>query len=250
LQSPGKLYIIGTGPGGIDHMSLKAVRAIKDSEYIIGHATYIHRVKELLDGKKIIYSSMGKEVARVKKAIELAGKSKVSLLSGGDPGFYGMLPLVAEIIASYNMEIDWESIPGISAVNAVNSLLGSPISGDCAIISLSDLLIPWEEIEKKLRFALKADFTIAIYNPSSRTRKPNLKKAIKIIKEIRGDCWIGVVRNAMRMNQSVKVYRLKEFEKFIDEIDMNTTIIVGNSKTIFRNGILYTPRGYGRKYDI
>ncbi len=250
MQSPGKLYVIGTGPGGIEYMSLRAVEAIKDSEYILGHRTYIQRVEELLDGKKVIHSSMGKEVERVRKAIELAESSRVSLLSGGDPGFYGMLPLVAEIIASYNIEIDWEAIPGISAVNAVNTLLGSPISGDCAIISLSDLLIPWEEIEEKLRFALKGDFPIAIYNPSSRTRKPNLEKAIDVIEELRGDCWIGVVRNAMRPGQSVRVYRLKEFKGFLDEIDMNTTIIVGNSRTNFKNGILYTPRGYGRRYNI
>jgi len=251
LQSQGKLYVVGIGPGNVELMTVRAKKAIEESDYVIGYKTYVDRISDLLEGKKVMTTPMRKEVERVEIALNLARQHVVSLISGGDPSVYGILPLVIEYVVENNLDVTIEVVPGVTALNAASALLGSPISGDHAVVSLSDLLVPWNQIEKRLVHALKGDFVTAIYNPSSRRRKENLKKALKLIRKFRGDVWVGVVRNAFRDCESITMKRVSELED--DEVDMNTILIVGNSETVVRKGakeVMYTPRGYSRKYSI
>jgi len=201
----------------------------------------------------VITTPMRKEVERVKLAFQLAEKGTVSLVTGGDPSIYGILPLVVEYAVENGIEIDIEAIPGVSALNTASSLLGSAISGDHAVVSLSDLLVPWNVIEKRLLYALKGDFVTAIYNPSSRKRKSNLTKALEIIKGIRGDVYVGVVKNAFREGEQVSILRISELERKLAEepefVDMSTILIVANSETVVREK-MYTPRGYSAKYEV
>ncbi len=248
MQSQGKLYVVGLGPGSQDMLTIRALMAIEESEYIVGYEKYVKRISSLIAGKKVVTTGMHKEVERVKIAVELAKNSVVSLVSGGDPSIYGMLPLVVEYLLENGIEINVEVVPGITALNAASALLGSPISGDHAVVSLSDLLVPWNEVEKKLLYALKGDFVVAIYNPSSRRRRGNLKKALDIIMAERGDVFVGVVKNAFREGQEVYIKRISEIS--VDEIDMNTILIVSSPKTVVKNGKMLTPRGYSSKYDV
>lgn len=248
MQSQGKLYVVGIGPGNVELMTLKARKVIEESEYVVGYKTYVERISDLLEGKKVVTTPMRKEVERVEIALNLAREHVVSLISGGDPSVYGILPLVVEYVVENNLDVAIEVVPGVTAVNAASALLGSPISGDHAVVSLSDLLVPWSQIEKRLIYALKGDFVIAIYNPSSRRRKKNLRKALKLIRKFRGDVWVGVVRNAFRDGERVAVKRVSELEE--DEVDMNTILIVGNSESVAARGFMFTPRGYSRKYKI
>ncbi|ADC66401.1 precorrin-3B C17-methyltransferase [Ferroglobus placidus DSM 10642] len=248
MRSQGKLYIVGIGPGCRELMTLKAKKAIESSDYVIGHKRYVDFVRDLVKGK-IIESGMGREVERVRLAVELAKNNVVSLVSGGDPCVYGIAPLVIEYIQSKGVSVDYEIIPGVSALNSASPLLGSPISGDHAVVSLSDLLVPWEIIERRLRKALEGDFVIAIYNPSSRKRKGNLEKAMKIVMEHRGDVFVGVVKNACREGEEVRIMKCSEVISS-DFVDMSTIIFVPNSETVIKNGMMLTPRGYSRKYEV
>jgi precorrin-3B C17-methyltransferase len=229
-------------------LTLKALRAIEESEYVVGYKTYVERICSLTNRKKIITTKMREELERVRKAVELAKESTVSLVTGGDPSIYGILPLVVEYLLKNNIEVEVEVIPGVSALNAASSLLGSPISGDYAVISLSDLLVPWNVIEGRLIYALMGDFVVAIYNPSSRKRKSNLRKAIELIIRYRGDVYVGVVKNAFRESQQVRILKASEILKNPDFVDMNTILIVSNSGTIVKDGVMLTPRGYSSKY--
>ncbi|MFN3383423.1 MAG: precorrin-3B C(17)-methyltransferase [Archaeoglobaceae archaeon] len=241
LQSQGKLYVVGIGAGK-DLLTLKALRAIEESEYIVGYKRYVEEISDLIKGKKIITTGMREEIKRVEIAIELAKKSIVSLVSGGDPGIYGILPFVFEYVMDKDLEVEVEVIPGVSAVNAVSAKLGCPISGDHAVISLSDLLVPWNVIESRLIYALNGDFVIAIYNPSSSYRMGNLVRAMKLIYALRGDLQIGVVKNAFRDGESIAIMRVSEIIENPEIVDMNTTLIVPNSETVVKNGKMFTPR--------
>ncbi len=249
MPSRGKLYVVGIGPGNTELMTVKALRAIEDSDYIVGYETYIKRISGLLERKEVVFTPMRKEVDRVKIALELAKNSTVALISGGDPSIYGILPLVVEYAVNNKIDVDIEPVPGVTASTAASALLGSAISGDHAVVSLSDLLVPWRVVERRLIYALRGDFVVAIYNPSSRRRKTNFLRALKVIRAIRGECFVGVVRNASREGEFVRVMSLSELERGYREIDMNTILIVGNSETIVRGGKMYTPRGYSRKYS-
>jgi len=241
------LYVVGIGPGSVEMLTVKARRALDESEYIVGYKTYVDMISPLIKNKKIITTGMGEEFDRVKIAVKLAKDHVVSLISGGDPSIYGILPFVIEYIMKENVKVDIEVVPGISALNAASALLGSPISGDHAVISLSDLLVPWDIIEKRLLYALRGDFVIAIYNPTSRKRKPNLRKALELILRERGDVYVGVVKNAFRDGQTVKIMKVSELLDNIDYVDMSTILIVSNSETIVNDGLMLTPRRYERK---
>lgn len=246
LQSRGKLYVVGIGAGkGL--LTLKALKAIQDSDFIVGYKKYVEEISELIAGKKVVTTGMREEMKRVEIAVELAKSSVVSLVSGGDPSVYGILPFVFEFLMEKGIEIDIEVIPGVSAVNAVSSLLGCPISGDHVVISLSDLLVPWNVIESRLIYALHGDFVIAIYNPSSSSRRENLIRAMKLIYTERGDLPIGVVKNAFRDGQSVGIMRVSEIISNPKIVDMKTTLIVPNSETIVKNGRMFTPRKFSMK---
>lgn len=191
---------------------------------------------------------MGEEVERVKMAIKLAGEGRsVSLVSSGDTGIYGMAGLVGEVLGQ--RDIDIEVIPGMPLLVASAALLGAPISGDFVSISLSDYLVPWEEITRRLELAAQGDFVIILYNPRSQKRKDQLIKAREIILKYRPPSTpVGVVTNAYRREQEVLITDLEHMLDY--EIGMNTTVIVGNSTTFNLDGWMVTPRGYHKKYDL
>ncbi|MEM1670726.1 MAG: precorrin-3B C(17)-methyltransferase [Archaeoglobaceae archaeon] len=247
LQSQGKLYVVGIGPGSKELLTLKAYEALKNADVVIGHRRYIELIKDLVKGE-IIESAMRKELDRVKKAIELAKDKKVCLVSGGDPCIYGIASLVEEFIATNSIEIDYEIIPGITALNAANSLLGCAVSGDHAVISLSDQLVDWGKIEHRLRVMLRSDVPIAIYNPSSLKRADNLKKALEIVFSERGDTKIAIIKNAYREGEEVKIKNLSELNT--EEVDMSTILIISSSETVATDKRMLTPRGYSMKYEV
>jgi precorrin-3B C17-methyltransferase len=249
--SQGKLYVVGIGPGSPEHLTLKAAQVLKNADIIIGNGTYLDQIKSLITDQQVIRSSMGLEVERAKKAVELARDNQVAMVSGGDSNVYGMAGLMLEMAQQYDKMVDIEIVPGITAISAVASLLGAPIVTDFAVISLSDLLTPWDVIEKRLEAASEADMVISLYNPKSRNRNTNFQQAIKIIQRARADpVPVGIVRNALREEESaVIVTTLGEALDFDDEVDMRTTVIIGNSESrIWQNKII-TPRGYHKKYD-
>ncbi|MBI4687291.1 MAG: cobalamin biosynthesis protein [Nitrospirae bacterium] len=266
-----KLYIVGTGPGGIEHITPYAQKAIRESDVIVGYGTYLDLIKDLISDKEVVSTGMTQEVDRCRKAVELAMSGKVvSIISGGDPGIYAMAGLVFEILKGSNKPIvtsnkfkdnnnskdsslvtrhlllSVEVIPGISALNACAARLGAPLMHDFASISLSDRLTPWELIEKRLEAAAMADFVIVLYNPKSMGRQQHINKARDIILKYRSpETPVGIVKGAMRENESVVVTNLNDMLNH--DIDMQTTVIIGNSNTSLYQGRMITPRGYENK---
>jgi len=249
LLSQGKLYVVGIGPGREDMLTLRALDVLRMSEVVLGHKTYTDRVRHLTDAE-FIESGMGREVERVAKACELAKDRAVSLVSGGDPSIYGMSPLVAEYVMTNGLDIEVETIPGITAMSAASALLGSPINGDSVMISLSDHLTPWARIEERLRHALKGDFVITVYNPSSRSREGNLLRALDIVLDERGDLPVGIVRNAMREGEGIELITASGLKEEPGLVDMHTLLVIGNTETRVEGGRMFTPRGYSHKYDF
>jgi precorrin-3B C17-methyltransferase len=250
----GKLYIIGIGPGDRSLLTERARTALAESEYILGNGVYLDLLGPLISGKRVVRSAMGKEVERAQQSILLAQEHLVAMVSGGDAGIYGMASIVLEVIAGQGIDIPLEIIPGITAAQAAASRLGSPLSGDFVVISLSDLLTPWEEIEHRLEHAFTMGVPVVIYNPRSRGRPDNLKKALQIArKHLADEVPVGVVRNAYREEEEVLVTTLSGVAENLDRVDMHSTVIVGGKETKFWKrgsnvkGII-TPRGYHRKY--
>lgn len=250
------LYIIGTGPGAVNQLTEAARQAIADSTVIIGYDSYVELVRPLLCGKQVISTGMMQEVQRCREAISLARSGEhVTLISGGDSGIYGMAGLVLELVdmeVRQNPDIlhlDIKIIPGISAVQAAAALLGAPLMHDFAVISLSDLLTPWELIKSRLEAAARADFVVAIYNPRSKSRRNQLEEAQKIILACRSaDTPVGIVNNAYRDGEEVTVTTLGEFLDY--EIDMSSIVLIGNASTFVDTaGRIVTPRGYTAKYN-
>jgi adenosylcobyric acid synthase len=249
------LYIIGTGPGAASHLTDAANRAIAAADIIIGYDNYIDLIRPQLEGKQVISTGMMQEVQRCREAIRLAraGES-VALVSGGDSGIYGMAGLVLELVEMDTKQnpdfahLDIHIVPGISAVQAAAALLGAPLMHDFAVISLSDLLTPWELIKVRMDAAARADFVIAIYNPRSKSRRTQIQEAQSIILAHRpAETPAGIVRNACRDGQTVVVTTLGEL--LDHEIDMTSIVLVGNASTfIDAAGRIVTPRGYAAKY--
>jgi precorrin-3B C17-methyltransferase len=256
LQSPGKgrLSIVGIGPGNPAHLTSRAREVLTAAEYIIGNDTYLAQLGQLIAGKKIITSSMGKEVERAQRSVELAREAPVAIVSGGDAGIYGMAGIVLEILEHEGLDITWEVVPGITASQATASLLGSPLSGDFATISLSDLLTPLEIIERRLHAAFSMGTPVVLYNPKSRGRPHNFALAIGIAGNYRSAATpVGIVRNAYRNGEEIIITTLGEVAAHEEKIDMHTTVIIGGEESrIWRSGddakAIITPRGYHRKY--
>ena len=253
-EGKGIIYIVGTGPGSLEHITPAAQEAIRKSDVIVGYGTYLDLIAELLQGKEVLSTGMTQEVDRCRKAMELALCNKtVSVISGGDPGVYAMAGLVFELLRSEEAKGGTlpavEVIPGISALNASASRLGAPLMHDFACISLSDRLTPWEVIEKRLEAAAAADFVIVLYNPRSKGRAGHISRAREIILKHREPATVvGIVKGAMREHESVIVTDLKNMRD--SDIDMQTTVIIGNSKTFVWNHLMVTPRGYESKFTI
>lgn len=248
-RSHGKLFIVGIGPGGTEHLTKKALDVLLGSEYIIGNGTYLDQIKDITHDKKIIRSSMGGEVERAGKAVELGKDHIVSIISGGDANVYGMAGIVLEV-AQKAGDIEIEVIPGVTAISAAASLLGAPLINDFAIISLSDLLTPQKIIDHRLKCAADADFVIALYNPKSRSRKENFGNALDIIRKHRNENTpAGIVKSATREGETVIATTLGKLMDFNDIIDMSTIVLIGNSESKLWKNRIITPRGYQRKYE-
>lgn len=238
-----KLYVVGIGPGEYEQMTIKAINALKESEVIIGYTVYVDLIKDHFGDKEFLTTPMKKEVDRCILAFEEAQKGKnVSLVCSGDSGIYGMAGLILEIGEKYE-GVEVEIIPGITAASSGAAVLGAPLIHDFAVISLSDLLTPMEKIEKRLQCAAEADFGICLYNPSSKKRHDYLQKACNIVLKFASeDTVCGVVRNIGREGEAMEVMSLKELRD--KEVDMFTTVYIGNSQTKNINGKMVTPRGY------
>jgi precorrin-3B C17-methyltransferase len=231
-------------------------------EAVAGYTTYIDLIRPLIQGKQIVSTAMKKEIDRVSAALDLAlSGTSCAIVSSGDPGVYAMAGLVLEMCRERAIAIGAaanpdhadrlaiEIVPGIPALCSGASLLGAPLTHDFAAISLSDLLTPWETIEARLQAAASADFVIVIYNPKSRRRAEHLTRAQKIILAHREPSTpVGIVAGAMRENQRISLTTLDQLHQA--EVDMQTTVFVGNSKTFTYDGYMVTPRGYSDKYDI
>lgn len=235
-----KLYVVGIGPGGREHMTYKAVEVIKNSDVIVGYTPYIEYLGDLVEGKELFSTGMRGEIERCKAAIQMVRDGKnTSIVSTGDSGLYGMAGPILELAESIEVEI----IPGVTAAFSAAAELGSPIMHDYASISLSDLLTPWEVIEKRLEKAAEGDFIISIYNPKSKGRKNQLEIAVEIIRKYRTSTTpVGIVRNSGRANRSIKITTIDNIS--YEEIDMLSVIIVGNSNTYIKDEKIITPRGY------
>ena len=238
-----KLYIIGLGPGEQQQMTPQAVNAIAQSDVIAGYTVYVDLIAPLVKDKEILTTPMKQEIDRCRLAIEEAVKGKtVSMVCSGDAGVYGMAGLIFELSANYP-PIEIEVIPGITAACSGAAVLGAPLIHDFAVISLSDLLTPWELIEKRLHCAAQADFVICLYNPSSKKRSDYLEKACKIImKHQSADTLCGFVKNIGRDGQTERLLTLAELAT--TQVDMFTTVYIGNSQTKKVGGKMVTPRGY------
>ena len=238
-----KLYVIGIGPGEYEQMTLKAIHAMEKSEVIIGYTVYVDLVKEHFPGKEFLTTPMKKEVDRCVMAFEEAKKGKVvSMICSGDAGVYGMSGLMYEVGVNYP-EVELEIIPGVTAATGGAAVLGAPLIHDFCLISLSDLLTPWEKIEKRLLMASKADLVICLYNPSSRKRADYLQKACDLMMQYKvPETVCGIVRNIGRDGESAEIMSLAELRN--KKVDMFTTVYIGNQETIELNGKMVTPRGY------
>ena len=244
-----QLYVVGIGPGDLQHMTFEANEAIEKSQVVVGYKTYIDLIEPLLVGKKVVSSGMMREVDRCVEALNLAADGQnVALVSSGDAGVYGMAGLVLELANSGDRP-EWRQIrvvvvPGVSAVQAAASVLGAPLMHDFAVISLSDLLTPWSLIRQRLAAAAAADFVVALYNPKSKGRVTQLQEARDILMQSRGgETPVGIVRNACRSGEERVVTTLAELPD--QHVDMFSIVVIGNSSTFVDwAGRLVTPRGY------
>ena len=240
----GKLYVVGFGPGGYEHMTAKCIDVIKNADVVTGYTTYVNILKEYFPDKNYIATPMMQEVKRCEMAVEEAMKDQtVAMVSSGDSGIYGMAGIIYQVAEEKGAQIEIETVPGVTAASAAASVLGAPLMHDFAVISLSDLLTPWEKIEKRLLCASEADFVICLYNPSSKKRHDYLQKACDLMMRSKDpDAVCGTVSNIGREGETFRVMTLKELRD--TRVDMFTTVYIGNSQTKMLNGKMVTPRGY------
>ena len=263
---PPNLAIVGIGPGDRQHMSRRAIEVLSMVDTVAGYDTYIDLIRPLIAGKRIIRTAMTKEVQRVAAAIDAALQGQTcALVSSGDPGIYAMAGLVFEMCRERGITLvspisepsdrhdpealTVEVVPGIPALSAGAALLGAPLTHDFAVISLSDLLTPWETIARRIEAAAAADFVVVIYNPRSRRRKDQLTRAQQILLKHRsGRTPVGIVSRANREGQDVRIVALEELDSA--PVDMQTTVFVGSSASFRYLDFMVTPRGYSNKYNM
>ena len=235
--------VVGIGPGDPENMTLRADRALRNCDVIVGYHVYVDLVRDRYPGKEFLTTPMTQEARRCELALELAREGKnVAMVCSGDSGIYGMAALVYELRGE-NPSPEVEVIPGLTAACSGAALLGAPLTHDFAVISLSDRLTPWEKIEARLRHAAQADFAIAIYNPKSHGRPHHLAKACDILLEILPETRLcGVVRNIGREGEQAELMSLRQLRDY--DADMFCTVFIGNEMTRSIAGKLVTPRGY------
>lgn len=252
--SKGVLSVVGIGPGAHEHITPAVLKTIEEADVIIGYRTYMLLVRSLVKGKETYKTGMTEEIDRARHAVEEAKKGrKICIISSGDAGVYGMAGLVFEVLK----EIGWKEgdnpelriLPGITALNSCASLVGAPLCHDSCMISLSDLLTPWEVIEKRIDCAASGDFVIGLYNPASGRRQRQIVRAKEVISKYRpGSTPVALIKSAYRYRQNI-VH--SDLDNFLDyEIGMLTTVLIGSSQTYQFEGYMVTPRGYRNKYTM
>lgn len=241
-----KVYAVGLGPGGEEFFTGQAKAAIEKSDVICGYTVYVDLVKDLFPDKEIFTTNMKQEIDRCRKALEIAESGKtVAMVCSGDSGVYGMAGLLIQLAPEYK-DIEVEVVCGVTAALSGSAVLGAPLGHDFCVISLSDLLTPWEVIEKRLRCAGEADFLIALYNPRSHKRVEHLNKACDILMESKSpDTVCGYVKNIGREGEEKHIVLLKDLAD--EPIDMFTTVFIGNSQTKVYGNQVVTPRGYEKR---
>ena len=266
----GELFLVGMGPGDLPGLTQRAREALEGAEVVIGYSTYVKLLEEmgLLAGKEVVRKGMTEELDRAEEALERAlSGQRVALVSGGDPGIYGMAAPGWELMEERGLkrvgggvglpgrfageegEVFLAVIPGVTAANAVASLLGSPLAHDTCLISLSDLLTPWPLIERRLHAAGQGDFVVVLYNPQSKRRDWQLRKSAEILLEYRPkETPAALVKSAYRKRQEVALTTLEGLREA--EAGMLTTVVIGNRQSRFYEGTFLTPRGYALKYDL
>mgnify|MGYP002627722526 CR=1 FL=1 len=239
----GKLTVVGIGPGDYENMTVRADRALARCDTIIGYHVYVDLVRERYPAKEFLTTPMTREAQRCRMALEEAKKGKdVALVCSGDSGIYGMAALVYELRGE-DTQPEIQVIPGLTAACSGAALLGAPLTHDFAVISLSDRLTPWEKIERRLECAALGDLSIVLYNPRSKGRPDNLRMACDILlKTLPGDRICGVARQIGREGEQRCFLTLRELRDA--EVDMFSTVFIGNAMTRILAGKLVTPRGY------
>ncbi|HHW47635.1 MAG TPA: precorrin-3B C(17)-methyltransferase [Clostridiaceae bacterium] len=240
----GRIFVVGMGPGGLLDMTPRARKAIEDANLVVGYNTYINLIQDYFPDKQFIRSGMTREVERCRLVLEKALEGyNVALVSSGDSGIYGMAGIMLEVVNKSGSVVDVEVIPGITAASAAAAVLGAPLMHDFAVISLSDLMTPWELICKRIECAAQGDFVICLYNPKSKNRSDYINIAREIVLKYRDSKTpVGIVRNAGRPDQASVITTLEDMPD--NEIDMFTVVLIGNSQTYTENGRMITPRGY------
>ena len=248
----GKINLVGIGPGDAQYLTPAASQAISESDVVVGFRAYISQIQGLVTGKEVISMELGQELERAAAAVDSAyAGNTVSVVSSGDAGIYGMSGPVFRVLT----DRDWNgqyptvvTVPGVSAMQAAAAVLGSPLMQDFCAISLSDLLTPWNKIRARLEAAGQGDFVISLYNPRSKRRQTQLLEAREILLKHRpGDTPVGLVGDAFRPGQRVKLTTLHDLEKDVEFVDMVTIVVIGNSTTYLHGGKVITPRGYEEK---
>jgi len=249
-----KLFLVGTGPGNLDYILPLAQQAIMESSDIVGYGLYIDLLGDLVKNKTCHTRNLGQETERVTLALDLASEGRVTaLVSSGDIGIYAMASLAFELLDRHPkpewLEVSIETLPGVSAMQVAASKIGAPLGHDFCTISMSDLLTPWESIEKRLHAAGQGDFVVAIYNPVSKTRNWQINHAREILLEYRPpETPVVIAKNLSRENETVKVVSLVDVAA--EDLDMLTTLIIGSSDSrllsVQNKQRVYTPRGYSK----
>ena len=239
----GKIFVVGIGPGNRLDMTARAVAALEQSDIIAGYTVYVDLVRSQFPQKARLTTPMRQEADRCRAALEqAAGGQTVALVCSGDAGVYGMAGLVYELSDQYP-PVEIAVVAGVTAACSGAALLGAPLVHDFAVISLSDLLTPWETIEKRLDAAGMADFCICLYNPASKKRADHLQRACDILLRYRSpSAAAGIVKNIGRNGEQARVMTLLELRE--ETVDMFTTVFIGNSSTTLKKGRMVTPRGY------
>ena len=249
----GKIIVAGIGPGSKEDITPAVLEAVREADVVVGYKYYFQFIEEYVkEGCECIDTGMKAERERAAQAFQLAEQGKtVVVISSGDAGLYGMAPLIYEMqlqnrsLHGTAEKVEVETLPGISAFQKAAALLGAPIGHDCCLISLSDLMTPWEVIERRIKAAAVGDFVTAVYNPKSHGRYWQLYRLQELfLQERSGDTPVGYVRQAGREEQEIKVTTLANFNP--EDVDMFTVILIGNSQSYVADGKMITPRGYYR----
>ena len=244
-----KVYAVGLGPGGKEMMTEEAICAIEKSDVICGYTVYVDLITSMFPEKETFATPMKKEIDRCKWALETAQSGKtVAMVCSGDSGVYGMAGLLLQLLHSYK-DVEVEVVPGITAAISGAAVLGAPVGHDFCVISLSDLLTPWDLIVKRLELAAEGDFITCLYNPRSKKRIEHLTTACNIMLKHRSeDTVCGWVKNIGREGEEYRICTLKELDN--EPIDMFTTVFIGSSQTKLVGGEMVTPRGYEKHEDM